>query len=105
MSTGRLGPGGSEPRDHQVFLVPDGQCTLGRAESCEIHVLDPKISREHAAISCADGTVEIRALNERNPVVVNDGTSTEIQSVADGDKLQFGNAGASIFRFRTIDGL
>jgi len=88
-----------------VFTVPAGQCTLGRAESCEIHVLDAKISREHAAISCVDGRVEIRALNERNPIIVNDGDSAETQSVADGDKLQFGNAGASIFRFRTIDGL
>ncbi|MBW2722802.1 MAG: FHA domain-containing protein [Deltaproteobacteria bacterium] len=89
----------------QVFTVPEGQSTLGRADSCEIHVLDAKISREHAAISCVDGTVEVRALNERNPIIVNDGDGAETQSVADGDKIRFGNAGASIFRFRTIDGL
>jgi hypothetical protein len=89
----------------QIFSVPEGQCTLGRSETCEIHVLDAKVSREHAAITCANGNVEVRALNERNPIVVNDGDSAETQSVADGDKIQFGNAGASIFRFRTIDGL
>jgi hypothetical protein len=89
----------------QVFAVPSGQSTLGRAETCEIHVLDAKISREHAAISCVDGNVEIRALNERNPIIVNDGDHAEVQSATDGDKIQFGNAGASLFRFRTIDGL
>lgn len=90
---------------NQVFLVRHGQCTLGRADSCEIQLLDAKVSREHASISCQPGSVVIQALNDRNPVLVNDRAITESVAIADGDKLQFGNTGAGIFRFRTIDGL
>jgi hypothetical protein len=89
--------------ESEVFLVRVGRCTLGRSEACEIQVLDAKVSREHAAISCEQGSVVIESLNDRNPIVVNDSAIAGSVAIADGDKLQFGNAGASIFRFRTID--
>lgn len=89
---------------NQVFLVLNGNCTLGRSDTCEIQILDAKVSREHAAISCEQGSVVITPLNERNPVFVNDRAITEPSAIADGDMLQFGNTGTSIFRFRTIEG-
>lgn len=82
----------------------NGNCTLGRSDTCEIQILDAKVSREHAAISCEQGSVVITPLNERNPVFVNDRAITEPVAIADGDMLQFGNTGTSIFRFRTIEG-
>ena len=90
---------------NQVFLVRHGQCTLGRADSCEIQILDAKVSRKHAAISCEPGSIVIQALNDKNPVLINERAISESTAIADGDKLQFGNTGAGIFRFRTIDGL
>lgn len=90
---------------NQVYLLKNGQCTLGRSETCDLQILDPKVSREHAAIFCDQGAVSIQALNDRNPVFVNDAAIASVVTIADGDKIQFGNTGASIFRFRTITGL
>lgn len=89
----------------QAFAVPSGEITLGRGDTCHLQILDAKISREHAAITSGDGRSEIRALVDRNPIAINDVPITGPTALNDGDKLQFGNSGASIFRFRTIEGL
>lgn len=89
----------------QTFAVSSGEITLGRGDACDLQILDAKVSREHAAITSGDGSSTIRALVDRNPIAINDVPITGPTTLNDGDKLQFGNSGASIFRFRTIEGL
>lgn len=90
---------------HEIFRLPFGSCTIGRGDDCEVQLLDPKVSRAHASAVCADGRMEITALNERNPVLVNDEPIAGAHTLADGDKIQFGNAGASVLRLRTVAAL
>lgn len=90
---------------NQLFAVPQGSATIGRADNCAVQFLDAKVSREHATIRCEDGVLEITPLNDRNPLLVNDEPIEGPHPLSDGDKLQFGNAGASVLRFRTVDGL
>jgi pSer/pThr/pTyr-binding forkhead associated (FHA) protein len=89
----------------QMFAVMDGDNKLGRAQECEVNLLDPKISREHAMIACEDGVLLILPLSDKNPVYLNDEIVDEGDQLSDGDKLRLGNPGSSSFRFRTIDGL
>ena len=88
-----------------IFRVPFGTSTIGRADECGVQLLDAKVSREHASIRCAADGIEITPLNDRNPVLINDEAISGPHVVVDGDKIQFGNAGASILRLRTIAGL
>jgi len=90
---------------NRVFTVPRGSTTIGRADDCAVQLLDAKVSREHATIRCEDGVLEIARLNDRNPLLVNDEPIEGPHPLSDGDKLQFGNAGASVLRLRTVDGL
>jgi hypothetical protein len=87
-----------------VFKVMDGDNRIGRSQECDIHLLDPKVSREHAMIAYDDGVLLILPLNEKNPVYLNDDVIEEGDQLSDGDKLRFGNPGSSVFRFRTIEG-
>lgn len=86
---------------HKIF---DRDMRLGRAETSDVKLLDPKISREHAKIVAVDGDLMIVPMTDKNPVYVNDHVVEEAEQLSDGDKLQFGNPGASVFRFRTIEG-
>lgn len=89
----------------EIFRVPVGTSRLGRADQCEVQLLDAKVSREHARFQCENGAIELTPLSDRNPILVNDAPVTGPQTLADGDKLQFGNPGASILRLRTIEGM
>lgn len=86
---------------HKIF---DRDMRVGRAETSDVKLLDPKISREHAKIVAVDGDLMIVPMNDKNPIYVNDRVVEEAEQISDGDKLQFGNPGASVFRFRTIEG-
>ena len=50
-------------------------------------------------------TIALTPRSERNPILVNEEPITSSHALADGDKVQFGNPGASILRIRTIPGL
>jgi hypothetical protein len=98
-----VGIGGQlEGEVHKIF---DRDTKLGRAQDCDLKLLDPKISREHAKLVVVDGAVMVVPLSEKNPVYVNDEVVDEAEQLSDGDKLQLGNPGSSVFRFRTIEGL
>ena len=88
----------------EIFKVKDGDNRIGRSQECDIHLLDAKVSREHAMIAYDDGVLLILPLNDKNPTVLNDEFIDEGDQLSDGDKLRFGNPGSSIFRFRTIEG-
>ena len=88
----------------EVYKIYDREMKLGRAQDCDVNLLDAKISREHAKLVPVDGELMVLALSERNPVLVNDHPVAEAEQLSDGDKLQLGNPGSSVFRFRTIEG-
>jgi pSer/pThr/pTyr-binding forkhead associated (FHA) protein len=88
----------------EIYKVFDRDVKLGRAQDCDLKLLDPKISREHARIVVVDGALMVVPLSDKNPVYVNDQVVEEAEQLSDGDKLQLGNPGTSVFRFRTIEG-
>jgi predicted component of type VI protein secretion system len=87
-----------------MYGVTDGDNKLGRSQECDLNLLDPKISREHAMIASEDGVLLILPLSDKNPVFLNDSVVDEGDQLSDGDKLRLGNSGSSTFRFRTIEG-
>jgi hypothetical protein len=89
----------------ELYRVFDGDRKLGRSQDCDIVLLDPKVSREHAKILAEGGEMVIIPLSEKNPVYVNDEKVEEADQLSDGDMLRLGNPGSSTFRFRTIEGL
>jgi len=98
-----VGIGGQlEGEIHRVF---DRDMKLGRAQDCDVKLLDPKISREHAKIVVVDAELMVVPLSDKNPVFVNDEVVEEAEQLSDGDKLQLGNPGSSVFRFRTVEGM
>jgi hypothetical protein len=89
----------------QMFKIFDGDCRLGRSQDCDVVLLDPKVSREHAKILGEGSEMVIIPLSERNPIYINDEKVEEADQLSDGDMLRLGNPGSSTFRFRTIEGL
>ena len=85
----------------RMFRVGDGESKLGRSELCEVHLLDPQISREHAQIVHQEGVLVLRALSPENPIQLNGEPVDDADQLSDGDKLKLGG---SSFRFRTIEG-
>ena len=90
---------------NEIFRVPFGTTTIGRGDGCGVQLLDAKVSREHATLLCEGDTIALTPRSERNPILVNEEPITSSHALADGDKVQFGNPGASILRIRTIPGL
>jgi hypothetical protein len=90
---------------NEIFRVPFGTTTIGRGDGCGVQLLDAKVSREHGTLVCEGDTLALTPRSERNPILVNEEPITSSYALADGDKVQFGNPGASILRIRTIPGL
>lgn len=63
---------------------------IGRSEESEIVLLDPGVSRTHAAIEVAGGKAHVRDLGSTNGTFLN-GRRVESGSLRDGDELRFGN--------------
>lgn len=89
----------------KTYLIHDGEQILGRGADCDVQILDPKISRQHATLTNENGVIALRTLNDRNPIFINDDAIADVANLGDGDKIQFGSTGASVLRFRTIDPL
>lgn len=84
----------------KLYALTDGENKLGRAETCEIVLMSPTISREHANIVHQDGVFAIIPLSDKNRTYLNDEV-VEGCELSDGDKLRMGR---TTFRFRTIEG-
>jgi len=89
----------------ELFGIHEGDNKIGRSQECGVHLLDPKVSREHAMIAYDDEVLLILPLSGKNPTYLNDEMVEEGDQLSDGDKLRFGSSGSSTFRFRTIEGL
>ncbi len=89
----------------QMYAVMEGDNKLGRSPECQIHLLDPKISRVHALISQEHGVLLLMPRSDKNPTFRNDNQIADGDQLLDNDVVRFGNIGSSSFRFRTIDPL
>ena len=88
------------PDKGRRFEVPEGECVIGRASSCEIVLADPLLSRRHCSLTrgtTARGTTaphpEIRAvlsdLESANGTFVN-GAEIKSAELHDGDTIEIG---------------
>jgi predicted component of type VI protein secretion system len=90
--------------DGEIYRLYAGDNKLGRGQDCDLHLLDPQISREHATVIHEDGVFAVLPLSDKNPVFINDERVEDGCELSDGDKLRLGNPGSSSFRFRSIQG-
>ena len=72
-------------------VVPvEPEAIIGR-EGCDIVLIDPEVSRRHAALSVVDGETAIEDLGSTNGTFVN-GVRIERPTVlSEGDSVQLGN--------------
>jgi len=64
--------------------------TIGRGTRCQIQILDPKASREHARLLFEQGALTVIDLDSTNGLYRND-ESTKQAQLNDGDRLQIGD--------------
>jgi pSer/pThr/pTyr-binding forkhead associated (FHA) protein len=62
---------------------------IGRAMECDISILEPVLSRQHAELVADDGKLVIKDLGSSNGTYVNGKKITEEQELKDDDILQF----------------
>ncbi len=84
----------------KLYAITNDETKLGRAETCDVILMSPTISREHANIVHQDGVFAILPLSDKNHTYLNDEVVDGCE-IADGDKLRMGR---STFRFRTVEG-
>src|SRR5215218_2393979 len=77
---------------HAFDLDGDLPLVVGRAPTSDIPVIDPTISRRHAAIECEEDRVVVRDLGSSNGTFLN-GTRIETAALNLGDIVSFGKVG------------
>jgi len=94
----------AEPRRVTLWLIVggrhipllEGTNVIGRAEDATIEIDAPGVSRHHARILVAAGTVTLEDLGSKNGSYVN-GTVVTTQRLSDGDEIRLG---ATVLTFR-----
>jgi hypothetical protein len=71
--------------------LPLGRFVIGRAETCEMPLDDPLVSRQHAALEVAHDGVTAEDLGSRNGIRVNGERVDKTRRLAPGDQLLVGN--------------
>src|SRR3954462_7543415 len=69
--------------------------TIGR-EGCDVNLMDPEVSRRHAAIRDQGGSLGIEDLGSTNGTYVNGTRITVLTVLSDGDEVRLGNTVWSI---------
>jgi hypothetical protein len=64
--------------------------TIGR-EGCEVNLMDPEVSRRHAAIRLEGGSLAIQDLGSTNGTYVNGARISAVTTLKDGDEVRLGN--------------
>ena len=88
-----IGPGGwaivadSGPEKGQVIAIK-GKTSIGRALDCDISILEPGLSRQHAELDIVDNELIIRDLDSSNGTYLN-GNKISQSVCRGGDMLQF----------------
>lgn len=78
------------PHSGAVFVLDD-RATIGRAADCDIQLLADGVSRQHAEVFVADGTVILRDLGSQNGTYVGD-TQIVRQPLRPGDVFTIGRS-------------
>jgi hypothetical protein len=73
----------------------DAGATLGR-EGCDVNLMDPEVSRRHAAIRDSGGSLAIEDLGSTNGTFVNGERITVVTVLREGDSVRLGNTVWSI---------
>jgi predicted component of type VI protein secretion system len=68
----------------------DPGATIGR-EGCDVVLMDPEVSRRHAAIRDQGGNLAIEDLGSTNGTFVNDVRIAVVTVLRDGDEVRLGN--------------
>src|SRR3954467_12555459 len=64
--------------------------TIGR-EGCDVNLMDPEVSRRHAAIRDQGGSLAIEDLGSTNGTYVNGTRITVVTALKAGDEVRLGN--------------
>ena len=75
--------------DERAFTIEEGTTVIGRAEECEIAILDNGLSRRHSAIETINGKSSLVDLKSKNGSFVN-GVKVERQALVPGDVIRLG---------------
>ncbi|HTU71378.1 MAG TPA: DUF3662 and FHA domain-containing protein [Candidatus Baltobacteraceae bacterium] len=73
-----------------VYFI-DKAATIGRSEDCDIFLVDPSVSRNHATLTIQGDFGEVKDLRSTNGTFVNGERVTDARRVVSGDVLTFGN--------------
>jgi len=87
------------PMAGEEFLLTEDRLVLGRAETSDIVVADPRVSRHHCEIRLSEGLAQLIDLGSKNRLYVN-GSEVTKTVVRNGDYV---TAGDSVFTI-TFDG-
>lgn len=68
---------------------PPAKVVIGRAETCQLILNDPDVSREHAEVARDLDGITIRNLESKNGVIVQ-GNSVQQRRLRDGDEIMLG---------------
>ena len=71
------------------FPLQPGDYVLGRSSECDLAILDPTISRQHARLRVGEAMIQVTDLGSRNGTFLNE-AQIESASVAIGQQLRFG---------------
>jgi hypothetical protein len=77
--------------NQQELELPIGEFLIGRAETCQLSLDDPLVSRNHAALMVGDDGVVLEDLGSRNGVKVNGQRITGSRKLLNGDVIGIGS--------------
>lgn len=78
-----------------IQLVPGRRVVVGRSATADISIDDPKISREHLAITTAsepNGTHQLEHLSHTNPTMLGGQIVSGVITIADGAEIKIGDS-------------
>lgn len=82
-----------------MFHLPrNGLVLIGRVAEAELQLQDASVSRRHARLTIADGTVHIADLDSHNGTRVNGERVTNLRPVASGDVIHVGDVALVLHR-------
>jgi hypothetical protein len=71
-----------------VFAI-DGATRIGRSRDCDIFLVDPSVSRNHALLDVREGNLVVRDAGSTNGTYVN-GERVQLRTLQPGDRVAFG---------------
>ncbi|MEM6820750.1 MAG: FHA domain-containing protein [Verrucomicrobiota bacterium] len=61
----------SDGQNQQVFILGEGESSIGRSTECDVSIAEPTLSRKHAVITVDDGKATIEDLGTANGTYIN----------------------------------